>query len=272
MATAQTKYQDKKHKEKILKITNQKNRGEKMKKFIFIINILFFFGCSTIVYDDGTSRANKIEKSYTDTGINNKPVPQTTFFYDGTNSKIVAKKEHNIKTTKKTIVIKKNPTKLKLNKNNSIIKKTAPKKIVKKIEANKKYSQKSSPTKTTLKNHPFYYPINNINISEDFSPENKGLTFKVDKNSSVFPAAKGMVIFSGNKSGIGKTLFIYHNDGYISIYYNLKTLNVAKGDYIKQLDQQIAYANSSFHFELRKQTKKGIKSLNPKKYLQKRRK
>ncbi len=258
----------------------------KVKKFVIFINILFLFGCSNSSYDNGTNLSiNKTQKVYKDNGTNNnfsnKKVSldngTNILFDDGTNNKKIILKKENVKPKKNIksnfIVQKKNTSKTNPTIKKTSITKSEPKQSIKKgeIQAKEIVKNTSSP-KLTLKNTNFYYPLDKVNISEDFNDTNKGLTFKVNKNSAVFPAAKGMVIFSGNKNGIGKTLFIYHNDGYISIYYNLKTLNVAKGDYIKNLDSSIAYADSSFHFELRKQTKKGIESLNPKNFLQKRRK
>lgn len=114
----------------------------------------------------------------------------------------------------------------------------------------------------------FYYPTN----STDFSLINnsKRLKFNVSKDEPIKAIAPGMVIFAGQKPTLGNSIFIYHNDGFISIYTNLHSLTYKKGDYIKKSETIIGIAKETFIFELRHRTKNGVVSLNPTKYLNKR--
>lgn len=121
----------------------------------------------------------------------------------------------------------------------------------------------------------FFYPTDDIIILKDFSDnkdnKNPGIDFRVSSFTPIKASAPGMVIFSGPKPSLGNSVFIFHNEGFISIYYNLYKLKVNKGDYIKTTDIEIAYATDSFHYELRKQTSNGIITLDPKFFLKKRR-
>ena len=79
-----------------------------------------------------------------------------------------------------------------------------------------------------------------------------------------------MVIFSGDKASLGNALFVYHNNGYVSIYTNLEKLNYKKGDYINSTKDIVAKATNSFGFEFRKRTDDGTVPLDPNKFLKKR--
>lgn len=214
---------------------------------IFICLISIFIGCSS--------------SSFRDDGTNRNLIKNTKFKDDGTNlyDKSYTKKD---KTKKK---VEKKKTKKTVKK----IKKEKKNKTVKKEKSNKVYE-----IKTNSKD--FFYPVSTVNISKPYKEsgtnKNTGLDFKISKNTKIFSCSPGVVIFSGEKNGLGNTIFVYHNDGFISIYYNLNKLKVNKGDYIKNYDTIIAYADDSFHFELRKQNKKGIVTLDPQNKLKKRRK
>lgn len=148
------------------------------------------------------------------------------------------------------------------------------KKEKEKVKSLSKKEDNSKTTNTSYKlpegDLDFFYPLNNSEIISEEATE-KGIDFKTKKNVNLKATAKGVVIFAGEKSGIGKTVFIYHNKGYISVFYNLSEINVSKGEYIKSTDNVIAKSSESFHLEIRKQEENSkIKILNPKKILQKR--
>ncbi|MGM0508955.1 MAG: peptidoglycan DD-metalloendopeptidase family protein [Fusobacteriota bacterium] len=278
-----------------------------MKKILIIIPFLLFLGCSNSHYnkfdngtnqntkntlkerDDGTSVIVKNEDLTFDNGTNNysqellESIEQKNTSEDNSKknktnnkSKYIADKnsvakndiENSSSNTKQNSSLEKKDTKK--------VEKSTPKKDTKKDTTylkEKKQSAKKVVTKTNTQQQreSFFYPVSNIHLDNTNNLEKtKNLKFKLKKEDSIFPAGKGIVIFSGDKGSIGKTLFVYHNNGYISIYYNLKELNVNKGDYIKTLNSKIATASDSFNFELRKQTDDGIVKLNPKDYLQKR--
>ena len=142
----------------------------------------------------------------------------------------------------------------------------------------------SSDTKTEEKKVDATYKIPNVNDTKDFlfpikNPVVKkaykegsysGIDFNVPKSSDVYAVAPGMVIFSGDKASLGNSLFVYHSNGYVSIYTNLEKLNYKKGDYINSTKDVVAKASNSFGFEFRKRTEDGTVPLDPNKYLKKR--
>jgi murein DD-endopeptidase MepM/ murein hydrolase activator NlpD len=117
----------------------------------------------------------------------------------------------------------------------------------------------------------FLYPINNPSVKKDFDASNfGGIEFNLNSDENIYSIGPGMVIFSGVKPSLGNSIFVYHNDGYVSIYTNLEKLNFKKGDYIRDNNSIIATAKGSFKFELRKRTDKGVVPLDPEDYLKKR--
>jgi murein DD-endopeptidase MepM/ murein hydrolase activator NlpD len=144
------------------------------------------------------------------------------------------------------------------------------------INPSKDKTVKNSEQTTIKKDTPlFFYPVSDISIKKDFSlsgaDKNTGIDFLVGSNSNIFATAPGVVIFAGEKNSLGKSVFVYHDKGYISIYYNLSSISVVKGSSIASSDTVVGKASSSFHFEIRHQTSSGIEVLNPKNILQKRR-
>lgn len=114
----------------------------------------------------------------------------------------------------------------------------------------------------------FFYPIEKPVVSRDFGEEAlSGIEFSINQNEKIYAAAPGMVIFSGVRPSLGNSVFVYHNNGYVSIYTNLDTVNYKKGDYIRDINSIVGTANDKFNFELRKRTDKGVVPINPKKYL-----
>ena len=72
----------------------------------------------------------------------------------------------------------------------------------------------------------FLFPIKNPVVKKAYKEGSySGIDFTVPKSSDVYAVAPGMVIFSGDKASLGNALFVYHNNGYVSIYTNLEKLN-----------------------------------------------
>lgn len=117
----------------------------------------------------------------------------------------------------------------------------------------------------------FLYPIKSIKISKEFQENTfSGIEFTISNNENIYAIAPGMVIFSGIRPSLGNSVFLYHNNGYVSIYTNLSSINYKKGDYVKDNSSIIGTANEKFNFELRKRTEEGVSPLNPKFYLKER--
>lgn len=117
----------------------------------------------------------------------------------------------------------------------------------------------------------FLFPIKNPVVKKAYKEGSySGIDFSVPKGSDVYAVAPGMVIFSGDKASLGNALFVYHNNGYVSIYTNLEKLNYKKGDYINSTKDVVAKASNSFGFEFRKRTDDGTVPLDPNKFLKKR--
>lgn len=239
-------------------------------------------------FNDGTNGSTKIEDKIS--------------YYDGTNGFVASFYEKEVPAIKKNFV-KKNDDEKNPKEKNSISskeKETETKKInssVKKESSStsdsKKKKDSSSSTKIVKteekKNESktksitvspsklsFQYPTDNISIKSDFSDsaegKNSGIDFYVSNNTAIKASAPGIVIFSGEKNSLGKSVFLYHNSGYITIYYNLNSLSVNKGDHVNSSDTVLGTASDYFHFEIRKQTNEGIAIVNPKNLLTKRRK
>ena len=117
----------------------------------------------------------------------------------------------------------------------------------------------------------FLFPIKNPVVKKAYKEGSySGIDFTVPQSSDVYAVAPGMVIFSGDKASLGNALFVYHNNGYVSIYTNLEKLNYKKGDYINSTKDIVAKATNSFGFEFRKRTDDGTVPLDPNKFLKKR--
>lgn len=99
----------------------------------------------------------------------------------------------------------------------------------------------------------------------------KGVGIEVNKETAVFAAAPGKVVYSGSGlRGYGKLLIIKHNENFLSVYAHNSQLLSSEGQFIAQ-GQQIAIIgaenqSSILHFEVRR---KG-KPVDPLKYLPKR--
>jgi len=266
-----------------------------MKKLIFFAS-LAFLSCTSVQYDDGTNKNNSYVIIKKDDGTN-KYAPDTKQANSENTSYTLSTPKSSQDFAVKTAPTN-NPTeKIKSTKDkdaNLSLKVSQTKSNKQKTPANTKSKIKENPKTSNVaqdkimvsktkkadelisSKYSFFYPVDEFNILNNYNQSlekrSPGLDFKVSDNTSVKSTAPGLVIFSGHKPALGNSIFVFHNEGFISIYYKLKKLTVNKGDYIKTHNTHLAYAGDIFHYELRKQTKNGIVSLDPKKFLQKRRK
>lgn len=111
----------------------------------------------------------------------------------------------------------------------------------------------------------FYYPIANPG---NYTVSNGGLDFTVSGNTPVYISSPGVVIFAGKKESFGNAVFVYNDNNYITIYYQLTSINVKKGDYLSSFSTPIGSATSQFHFEIRQKTDTNITVINAEKILQ----
>jgi len=99
---------------------------------------------------------------------------------------------------------------------------------------------------------------------------NDGLNIAARRGAPVKAAENGVVAYSGNElRGFGNLLLLKHSGGWVTAYAHNEKLLVKRGQKIKK-GQTIASVGSSggvttpqLHFEIRR----GMKSVNPKKYL-----
>lgn len=90
---------------------------------------------------------------------------------------------------------------------------------------------------------------------------NKGIEFSGRLGDPIVAAADGKVIYSGsNLRTYGNLIILNHNNSFVTVYANNKTLLVKEGDTVKR-GQKIAEMGNSesdkvkLHFELRKNSK-----------------
>lgn len=103
-------------------------------------------------------------------------------------------------------------------------------------------------------NDVYGYRINPISGKREL---HSGLDMKATYGTDIVAAEDGVVIFSGNKNGYGKTVIIDHGDGMTTLYAHNSSLVVSKGQQVKR-GQVIAKAGSTgystgvhAHFEVR---------------------
>lgn len=98
----------------------------------------------------------------------------------------------------------------------------------------------------------------------------EGIDIAASKGVSVYSTQSGKVIYSGSGlSGYGKLLVIKH-DGYLSVYAHNRSLNVERGDFVKQGDKVAEVGDSGrargshLHFEIRIENEQGrYAAINP---------
>jgi lipoprotein NlpD len=106
----------------------------------------------------------------------------------------------------------------------------------------------TKPTKSSIIN-----PFNEVS--------NKGVDFGGTLGDEVLAAADGKVIYAGsNLRTYGNLVIVNHNNGFVTVYANNKSLLVKEGETVKR-GQKIAEMGNSesekvkLHFELRKNSK-----------------
>ncbi|MBL41392.1 MAG: hypothetical protein CMM49_01895 [Rhodospirillaceae bacterium] len=125
-----------------------------------------------------------------------------------------------------------------------------------------------------LKNNQFIWPIKGKLLNQFGKDKNgyvnDGINISTKKGDIIVAVESGTVIFVGNNiRGFGNLLMIRHANGWISAYAHNSKITVKKGDFVTKGDK-VANSGSTglvkkpqLHFELRK----GIKPINPIKYL-----
>lgn len=125
--------------------------------------------------------------------------------------------------------------------------------------------------------HPKYIPIRwqwpaTGTIAREFSPKEgiKGIDIRGQAGQSIFAAASGKVVYSGNGLiGYGNLVIIKHNNNYLSAYGHNRKLLVKEGDAVQagqkiaEMGQATGKTHAMVHFEIRKEGK----PVNPKTYL-----
>jgi septal ring factor EnvC (AmiA/AmiB activator) len=98
---------------------------------------------------------------------------------------------------------------------------------------------------------------------------NNGIDINAAKGGAAKCVAPGTVIHIGSMRGLGQLVIVDHASGYISVYANLQSINVAlneKVDIGVILGKVVTVQNNSkLHFEIRKSTT----ALDPVEWLEK---
>jgi len=88
------------------------------------------------------------------------------------------------------------------------------------------------------------------------SENHNGIDIAAQKNSPVFPAQEGMVVFSNILNNYGNTIIISHPNNYYTVYSHLDKALVSERDYIST-NQVIGYVGQTgnsngphLHFEI----------------------
>ncbi|GGJ67427.1 stage IV sporulation protein FA [Anoxybacillus voinovskiensis] len=83
-------------------------------------------------------------------------------------------------------------------------------------------------------NSPTYAVPATGRVLEKFTENGQGIMVETDNNASVEAMSEGIVIFTGTKEKIGKTVIIQHADGSESWYGNLGTITVKLYDFVEK--------------------------------------
>lgn len=99
------------------------------------------------------------------------------------------------------------------------------------------YGWRSFEEKMKIEKIPNILPVIGI-ISKKYSDSDnhKGIDFAAQIGDPVFATASGKVIFSENKSELGLTVDIDHENGYVSSYSHLNSIKKKKGSLVKKGD------------------------------------
>ncbi|GGE42715.1 stage IV sporulation protein FA [Pullulanibacillus camelliae] len=126
------------------------------------------------------------------------------------------------------------------------------------LPTNQHKSQSASGQDDGRASQDFAVPVSGTGtVTEGFSSKKKGITVEAAANAEVKAIDSGLVIFVGNKAGIGKTVVIQHKDGKESWYGKLRNVDVKQYDNVKK-DQKLGTVTTedgknkgSFYFAIK---------------------
>jgi murein DD-endopeptidase MepM/ murein hydrolase activator NlpD len=126
----------------------------------------------------------------------------------------------------------------------------------------------------------FICPVDSGIIISDYGPrmhpilkeikEHKGIDIKTKIGSNVYSSSAGLVVFTGDKEGYGKSIIIKHKEGYSTFYAHLQKILVKKGQQVETgtliglVGKTGLTTVPNLHFEIRKNND----SINPHDILQ----
>lgn len=106
------------------------------------------------------------------------------------------------------------------------------------------------------------WPVENARIISGFGLRrgrvHEGLDLRAAYGTPVRSTLPGRVVFSGTMSGYGKTVVVYHGDGWSSLYAHLSELSlrrgasVDRGDIVGSAGQSGRTSGPHLHFEVRR--------------------
>ena len=123
-----------------------------------------------------------------------------------------------------------------------------------KVENDKRY-RLVDPNLTTLNKENTVAPMVGEIVEQFNSQSHIGVRIRGEKEASVLAVADGVVVLTEGTSDTVYSVAVQHKDNYLSVYRNLSTLSVSKGERV-QCEQAVGYAKngedekSSLEFEL----------------------
>lgn len=109
----------------------------------------------------------------------------------------------------------------------------------------------------------FKFPLNSYKrISRGFKGRHRGMDVSADKNTPIYAAEAGWVIYQGKKfNGYGKLIIIEHSKTWATFYAHMNDWAVKEGSWVKKGDL-IGYVGNTgrstgmhLHFEIRYKNK-----------------
>ena len=134
-------------------------------------------------------------------------------------------------------------------------------------------SQAQSLADRGIQSATYIWPLTRVEVSSPFGQQwrrlHSGIDLRAPRGTPVKASSHGRVIFSGRKSGYGKTIIIAHAGGVETTYaHNSRNLvkvgqRVKKGKVIAKVGRTGNATGYHLHFEIRRRGK----AINPKRYL-----
>lgn len=123
------------------------------------------------------------------------------------------------------------------------------------------------------KKSPFIWPVEGGKVISHYSGDSKGndgINISMAEGEPIYASSDGSVVYADDKlEGYGKMIILRHKDGWMTAYAHAKSMEVKKGDKVKQGDV-IGYVGTTgnvkkpqLHFVLRK----GKAAVDPENYL-----